>query len=166
MLTAEQRQLAADNHNLIYQVLHERHWSIDEYYDIAAIGLCKAAKAFKSELGYKFSTYACKYIVGEVLHTYRKARAQKRDGYTVGFDEQPPGSYTGTYGDMLAVPSTAQEIAEYSDVMERIKLLKPKQQTAVMLTATGYTQPEIASHMNCSKQAVWRMLQVARKALA
>ena len=42
-LNDEQRKLVADNHNLIYQYLIDNNLPQDEYYDIAAIGLCKAA---------------------------------------------------------------------------------------------------------------------------
>jgi len=164
MLTAEQQQLVADNHNLIYDCLHRNGWDIDEFYDLAAIGLCKAAMAYDPSKG-KFTALAYRAMSNEVKKTFELAACKKRTATLVSLDAPIEGTQA-TYGDMLAVPSTAQEIAEYSDVMGRIKLLKPKQQAAVMLTAAGYTQPEIARWMKCSKQAVWRMIQVARKALA
>lgn len=45
----EQRKLVENNHNLIYAILHKYNLPIDEYYDVAAIGLCKAAITFDAE---------------------------------------------------------------------------------------------------------------------
>ena len=43
MLTKEQKELVENNHKLIYYYIHKNGLSVDEYYDILAIGLCKAA---------------------------------------------------------------------------------------------------------------------------
>lgn len=56
-----QRKLVADNHNLIYQYLIDNNLSQDEYYDIAAIGMCKAALKYDTSKG-AFSTYVYKAI--------------------------------------------------------------------------------------------------------
>ena len=50
-LNDEQRKLVADNHNLIYQYLIDNNLPQDEYYDIAAIGLCKAALKYDTAKG-------------------------------------------------------------------------------------------------------------------
>ena len=44
MLNEYQQKYAEQNHNLIYGILNDKNLSIDEYYDVAAIGLCKAAE--------------------------------------------------------------------------------------------------------------------------
>ena len=43
ILTQQQQQLVEDNHKLIYFYLYRNSLSVDEFYDVAAIGLCKAA---------------------------------------------------------------------------------------------------------------------------
>ena len=60
-LNDEQRKLVADNHNLIYQYLIDNNLPQDEYYDIAAIGLCKAALKYDTSKG-AFSTYVYRAI--------------------------------------------------------------------------------------------------------
>ena len=54
-LTSKQKELVEVNHNLIYKFASIKNVSIEEYYDILAIGLCKAAMAFDENKG-KFST--------------------------------------------------------------------------------------------------------------
>ena len=48
-MTEEQRKLVEDNHNLIYSFLQKYHLTIDEYYGLAAIGLCKAGKTYNGQ---------------------------------------------------------------------------------------------------------------------
>ena len=54
MLTKEQKELVENNHKLIYYYIHKNGLSLDEYYDILAIGLCKAALNFDESKGIKF----------------------------------------------------------------------------------------------------------------
>lgn len=64
-LNDEQRKLVADNHNLIYQYLIDNNLPQDEYYDIAAIGLCKAALEYDTSKG-AFSTYVYRAIKNNI----------------------------------------------------------------------------------------------------
>ena len=67
MLTNAQQELAAANHNLIYAVLNKHNLPEEDYYDIAAIGLCMAASTYDASKGAAFSTYAYRVIANEVL---------------------------------------------------------------------------------------------------
>ncbi len=57
-LSKDQQDLVSDNHNLIYSYANKMNLDINEYYDLLAIGLCKAAKMYDPNRGYAFSTYA------------------------------------------------------------------------------------------------------------
>lgn len=73
----EQRKLVEDNHNLIYAILHKYNLPIDEFYGVAAIGLCKAAITFDVEKGYLFSTYACVVIKNELKLVFRRNASER-----------------------------------------------------------------------------------------
>ena len=49
-MTDYQRQLVTDNHNLIYRFLQKEKLNMEDWYDLAAIGMCKAAKTFNDFL--------------------------------------------------------------------------------------------------------------------
>ena len=68
-LNDEQRKIVENNHDLIYGYAHKMGISIDEYYDILAIGLCKAAKAFDESKG-RFSTLAYCCMKNEMCRYY------------------------------------------------------------------------------------------------
>ena len=75
ILTQQQQQLVEDNHKLIYFYLYRNSLSVDEFYDVAAIGLCKAAITYNGQT--KFSTYAYSCIKCEIfneLHRQKSAR--------------------------------------------------------------------------------------------
>ena len=69
-MTDEQRKLIEDNHNLIYSFLYKYHLEVNEYYDLAAIGLCKAAMTYDSEKA-SFYTYAYKCMFTSVFSEIR-----------------------------------------------------------------------------------------------
>lgn len=74
-LNDTQRKLVEDNHNLIYSFLNKRNLGMDEvedWYGTAAIGLCKAAKAYNPDLDVKFSTFAYVCMNTEVVNILRK----------------------------------------------------------------------------------------------
>lgn len=77
MMTDEQKKLVEDNHSLIYLVIRNMGLQIEDNYDLAAIGLCKAAINYNSEK-YVFSTYACICIKNEIMHDYRARNMSKR----------------------------------------------------------------------------------------
>ena len=74
-LDDKQRQLVSDNHSLIYSYAKSKNLYLDEYYDLLAIALCKAAKSF-DESRTKFSTFAYKCMENEVTTYWRKLNAQ------------------------------------------------------------------------------------------
>ena len=76
-LTEDQRRLVEENHNLIYKVLYDHHLDVDEWYDVAAIGLCKAA-LFDPELNFQFSTYACASIWNNICNKYNLSTADRQ----------------------------------------------------------------------------------------
>ena len=61
----EQKKLFEDNHNLIYSYAKKKHISSEKWYDVLAIGLCKAARSFDPDKG-KFSTWAYRFFDNEI----------------------------------------------------------------------------------------------------
>ena len=49
-MTNDQKKFAEENHNLILSFLKKYKLEYEEYYDLAAIGFCKAIVSFKIEV--------------------------------------------------------------------------------------------------------------------
>lgn len=73
----EQRQLVTDNHNLIYGFLNKYGLDREDFYDLAAIGLCKAAETWNKKRGV-FSTYAYRCMLNVVRTENRAKNVGKR----------------------------------------------------------------------------------------
>lgn len=85
-MTDYQKQLVTDNHNLIYRFLQKEKLNMEDWYDLSAIGMCKAAKTFNEGTS-KFSTYAFKCMFNEVYSekkkSYVKGQFQKMRFYII-----------------------------------------------------------------------------------
>ncbi len=71
-----------EDNNLIFSIIkdYQKYYDKDDLYQVAIIGLISANKNYKEEFGVKFSTYAYKYILGEIRKYIRKASGIKNNG--------------------------------------------------------------------------------------
>lgn len=76
-MTEKQRKLVSDNHNLIYGFLHEYGFDREDFYDLAAIGLCKAAMKYDETKGV-FSKFAYIHMLREIDHYFTIQNYKKR----------------------------------------------------------------------------------------
>lgn len=164
-MTEEQKKLVEDNHNLIYFMIHKYNLDIEEYYDIFALSLCKAAINYDISKGYTFSTYALSAMKGDYCHNIRKSKAQRRTGTCVSinevvYDNNGDGSSI-TLEDMLSNgldafdESISLDFTKLSDRLRRI----------LWLSYSGYTQNEIADIFGITQALVSRELKKAKKLL-
>lgn len=166
-LTEEQRALVERNHNLIYYVLNGNGWSIEDYYDIAAIGLCRAAITYDESRGNAFSTYACIAIKNKVFKVMRDSRAKCRSGYLLVSLEEPLFDSDGklTVGDTLKDLDGPEPHADASEILGHIEKLRPNERQVLELTIAGYLQREIGEIIGESQVNVSRHLRRARQKL-
>lgn len=102
-LTVAQAEMVEKNHKLIYGFLKKRNLSEDDWYGVAALGLCKAAMAFKPDRGAKFSVLAYTCMDNEVRMEMRKDR--KLVPVVVSLDDECSslnGDDCGTVADKIA----------------------------------------------------------------
>jgi RNA polymerase sigma factor (sigma-70 family) len=156
-MTTDQRELAEQNHNLIYHVLNRYGWPIDEYYDVAAIALCEAAIRYDPDYGVKFSTYACQTIKGKLLQELRKQRP------VISLDEPITEDESITIGDTIPYHQDMKE--GYLDFLARFTKLTKPQADIIKLKAAGYSQADIARFFGVSEQYVSYIVKTIRRRL-
>lgn len=154
-MTEAQRQLAERNHNLIYYFLNKNHLEDDEWYDLAAIGLCKAAESYDGK--YKFSTLAYKCMWSLFLNEKRKeqSRAHIPESQILYYEAKQTKYFDDAEFNLLNYrPSRDNVEAEViaGMIFDEFcrKLRTDEERTIYKLIMLGYTQPEIAKAMNCS----------------
>lgn len=157
-MTTETTVLVEENHNLIYGYLHRMRLSIEEYYDLAAIGLCKAANSFDTSAGYKFSTYAYKCMNNEVLRQIQKENRHITPLLVLDDNKTPLHLF-------LSSQTTIEDIITITRLKEIVAELPPQKQEIVRLTLTGLNQREIAERLHISQASVSRLLGIVRTEL-
>lgn len=164
-MTDEQRKLAEDNHNLIYAYLLRRGLDQDEYYGIAATGLCKAAMTYKPGK-YTFATYAYSCMRSEIAHYFTTQKRPCRfppiplAHLDAPLKDNDPDSHTLT--DMLASETdfTGAEVAEI------VARLSTQCQKYLRLYLMGYSKYEICKMTNRSPNAFYASMKWAKKMIS
>lgn len=167
-LNNEQQELIEVNHNLIYEFAKKKHLFIDDYYDILAIGLCKAAMVFNPEKG-EFSTIAFRCMENELNMQIRYENRMFRipsdmllsyDAPKDNDNAENNGSFLDGFADSCSVHDTV--IGEMMSAL-LMNLLSEKQQQIVRWLMDGKKQDEIAEALLCSQQSVSYYIKQIRK---
>ena len=164
MLDEQQKKLVEQNHNLIYHTLHKYKLNEEEYYDILAIGLCKAAIYFDPKQS-KFSTFAIKVMYNEFLQHDRNENANKRkvnkNTLSLNYIMRDPKNQDRKceFGELL---TDGRE--PFMDVIHmNLKDILTKQELLVCrLSYDGYSQTQIGEKLGVTQSYVSRLLKKAR----
>lgn len=157
----EQRDLVEKNHNRIYYAIHKMRLSIDEYYDVAAIGLCKAAINFNPEKG-MFSTYACTIISNEIKIVFRKNTrkgAIPNENLVYYFDKVYGNDEKETEKiNLIPDPKDFEnDILSEMKITEVMNNLSDRELLVIRLICSGYTQTEIGKIIGVTQTQICRI---------
>lgn len=162
----EQTKLVEDNHNLIYYVLNKMHLPDDDYYDVAAIALCKAAMTFDSERS-AFSTYACKYmgwaLIAQLRTEDRKIRKNEKDVLYYNAMMHEDMEYLEVFADKKVDPEDAAINKVLAD--QAMMQLKPRERQIVTMLANGYMWRDVCTAVGISNSGVGQTLKRIRRRL-
>ena len=163
-MTEEQKKLVEDNHNLIYFTIHKYNLDIEEYYDIFALALCRAAINYDPNKGTTFSTYAVSAMKGDFLHNIRKSKAKRRSGTCVSINEE---IYNDGNNDLITLEDTLSNRLDAFDesILLDFTKLSDRLRRILWLSYSGYTQNEIADIFGVSQAQINRDLKKAKKLL-
>lgn len=170
-LTPEQAKVAGDNIGLVHAMMrlpHVRACGIDrgELLSIGQLVLCDCARLFKPELGFKFSTYACRSILTvfsrEVTRRkrFRDAEGHPRDPVSLATRR---GDLSDPRGNAPPAGHVSDEVAEQFAIA--LAALDDRERFVVVMRITeGATLKEVGLILGgLSKE---RVRQIQDKALA
>lgn len=168
-LNEEQRRLAEENHNLIYGYLQKRGLDVDEYYDICAIGLCKAVKAFDPTQGKKLATLAYRVMDNEVKQYWRRWNFKGREQERFAVSLSDPVYHDAIRGE-LTLGGTLQGPGDdgrspYYIVACRtfVDSLPAKEQKVIQMRMNGWTVSEIGHEVGVSTTWVSKLIARVRQ---
>ena len=158
-LTEERRKFVEENHNLIYSFAKKDGIDVEEYYDLLAIGLCKAGCIYDPARATEFSTLAYVCMKNEYKLYWRvqtnkthvpEGMLSSYDDYLMYGDEEVEKSdyidfISGIYGEMDDSEAYVKEFADSLNERERMILY------AYM---KGYSEKTIAEFLCVTKQRI------------
>lgn len=167
-LNDERKEFVAQNHNLIYAFLHANKLSVEDWYDIAAIGLCKAALSYDTSKS-RFSTYAYKCMWNEVKIEIRKQNAIRRadDNAVLHYDAMFACNEDGDECNYLSlIPDTKRDTGKQAVVRialyELLGKLSDRERDVIHLLSMGYRQKDVANFTSYSQPQISRIQNKAK----
>ena len=165
-LTEEQRNIVTKNHDLIYAFAHKKNISIDEYYDVLAIGLCKAAKSFDNDKG-EFSTFAYTCMNNELNECWRSLNKKSSipECLIISCDSETEREDVDNRKCFLDVFSDCQSCEYMSyvtmvhDILDR---LTDKEKYIFVNMINETPRQDVANKMGCTVQNMTRYVQNIR----
>lgn len=166
-LNNEQRKFVEDNHNLIYKYLVDKHLPQDEYYDMVALGMCKAAMKYDTSKG-AFSTYMYTVVTNYINteETIARRHTVEALSYNVtskAYDEDTDTEHLGTFASNIDVESENITKTFFKWFIEYMSL----RELQIMYCKTkNMTDREIGKMYNVTHAAisrVWRRIKNAYK---
>lgn len=146
-LTEEQRQFAANNHDLIYSFLQERSLDID-CYDAAAMGYLRAVQRYLTEprlRRYHFSTVAWRAMRQSVMASHRAEERHRESERRYWEQHQPPGPFEELDAKLL---------------LHSLAAASSREQYAIMvMRLQGHSIAEIAHIRGLSKKQIRGLLR-------
>lgn len=165
MLTKEQQQFITEQYEkgiiggFFY---HHPNLSEDEYSGLASIGLCKCVPNYDETKG-KFSTFAYKYMLNEILKYIQGLNTQKRklDMPMESLDfEMKTDANRGSDGAKEHSETISNDINFENEIVSNIcynkvvSILNPKQKIILKMRLLGYSQKEIGEELNMTQQGI------------
>lgn len=169
-LNDEQRKLVEQNHNLIYSAMTKcgiRRKDFDDYYGLAAIGLCKAAIDYDEKRSKSFSTYVYLCIQNEITVYNKWKFRQRRDIRKVVSYNQLLNDWDENdkeYSFLLNDDKDFEENSIFRLIFkDKSYIINNKDRMIIALKAQGYTIKEIGQAINMSAPAVHKRLKKLRE---
>lgn len=172
-INQEQQKLVEDNHNLIYSFAQSYKVNLYEYYDVLAIGLCKAALVFDTNKGFQFSTLAYQCMNNEMKKIKKKESAQRAIPEHLICSLQDVVYTSDDDGDETIVEETivkeifpSPEKSVVSSIMYREfcnSYLDDRERTVVSLLLKDKTQNEIGDFMSLAQPTVSRIIKGVKR---
>ncbi len=169
-------ELVVENQNLVHHICHKlyrKYSTLHEYEDLVGvgmIGLVRAAKRFKPELGYRFSTYAYRGIELEIINYTKDIGA---GGVRIPRKEWQAGAGKGiscrsfqfTLGDDATLEDFLgiEQDLTFVKVDEFLKSIDPIDQKICEMKVAGHTQKKIADDVGLSQAQISRRLKLIRQ---
>ena len=162
-MTNEQKDLVLDNYNLIYWYVKKNNLDIEEYEDILAYALCKAANSFNPQKGLRFSSLAITCLKNE---HYQHLRKEMKHNCCLSYNSIFPLKQGNDEESVEYLETIIGDTSVYDRLnMLDFSVFDELTQKVLNYKIFGYTQTEISVILGCSQSLISRILRNCEKEL-
>jgi len=167
-LTIKEQNFAANNHNLVYKFLNDKHLPENEFYDVIIFGYLQAVRDYLTNeklKNYSFATISWKSMKRSLQDYYRSQNRQKRTAKVISIHMEvlPDGS---TLEQCIAANNPLMQQLEMQFLLHDLaNRLSQQQMNLIHLKSSGYNIRYIARNQNIPMKQVKELLEEIRKVL-
>lgn len=164
ILTEEQQKLVENNHNLIYYFCNKKNLDIEDFYDIFAESLCKAALHYNPQTNSSFSNYVIYIMKKDLADYYKFINRKQRNDENIKLISLDDNLYDSdeSVSKLLGVDYSA-DVESMIIEREIWRILTPKEANIVRLIDNGFSYEEICKTMNCTKSNISKIMNKVKK---
>lgn len=155
-LNEQQKKLVEENHNLIYKFIRLKNLEEENFYDLFAIALCKAALFYTKDSDYTFSTYAFSCMNNEyknyLRHRYCEASIPLNKIVSIN------NFFEDKYGYICEKDYILEDKKAFDETLFELNdfftILSPMQKKVLKGLLYGYKEVGLARCLKCSRQNI------------
>lgn len=153
--TEEEKMLAENNHDLVYQFLKSHNYSMEDYYNTVVFGYLKGIQKYCRYVGNNTENnldgicWNC--MRSEIKSHFKMETAKKRQPAEIIIKK---------------IPSAEEEVLVTEILKSVMENLTVRQQNIIALKLLGYSNAEICLMMEISKSSFYRELENIRQMIS
>ena len=153
--TEEEKRLAEQNHDLVYQFLKSHNYSVEDYYNTVVFGYLKGIQKYcryiGNSAGNNLAGICWNCMRSEMKSHFKMETAKKRQPAEVIIKK---------------IPSAEEEVLVTEILKSVMENLTIRQQNIITLKLLGYSSAEICLMMEISKSSYYRELDYIRQMIS
>ena len=155
-LTQEQREFAAENHEIVLSYLRGKRLDASEWYDVAVFGYLRAVRKYTERP--ELQIYAFSTIAGRAMDTEISNERKKQHRRIQPLSLDAPLTEDGlTLYDTISTPDFTEDKAEMSaacvSLLPLLQMLTEHQLETLTLKSNGYTRSQIGDALRITARA-------------
>ena len=155
-LTQEQREFAAENHEIVLSYLRGKRLDASEWYDVAVFGYLRAVRKYTERP--ELQIYAFSTIAGRAMDTEISNERKKQHRRIQPLSLDAPLTEDGlTLYDTISTPDFTENKEEMSaacaSLLPLLEMLTEHQLEALTLKSNGYTRSQIGDALRSTAKA-------------
>lgn len=168
-LTEEEKELATENHSLVYSFLHRHNYAIEDFYNVVICGYLRSVQVYNRRNDikekYQLAFIAEQYMRAEIANHFRKEHSMKRKPRESVLSFDANYAETETLYNLFGGKSAEEEVLEEERFTELLEQFSSQQKDILKLRLEGYNNKEISLLLEIPSSTFYLELKRIKKVL-